>query len=243
MNKENNIHLHVESELFKRREHGTPHTSYAAEKNRHKIIQEGRIDLMNKELLSEPDGTTGILASEELRHWKNMLIVSAALFSRYAIEGGLNEETAYAMSDIYIRKAEDIRTSDESFSLYKQAYFDFTSAVYNQKKNEYSSFVNNTMHYIQIHLHEQISLEQLSKHADISKSHLCRIFKAETGTLLSEYIQKKRIDSAIHMLTHTGMTISAISECLHFSTQSYFISIFKKHCGVTPGVYRKLYHQ
>ncbi len=245
MNNTDTIPLSIEDELFKRREAGIPHTSYAGEKRRHKIIQEGRIDLMEQELLTEPDGSIGILAKNELRHWKNMVIISIAFFSRYAIEGGLDEETAFAMSDIYIRKAEDIRMEKECYELYKKGFFDFTTAVYNKKRASihYSHYVKNTIHYIQIHLHEQITLKQLADSLGISRYNICRIFKIETGFLISEYIKQKRIDSAIHLLVNTDMTIAAISEYLHFSSQSHFISVFKKVCEITPGMYRKLYHK
>ncbi len=235
--------LSIEQELFKRRETGTPHISYSSEKIRHKIIQDGRIDLMTEELLKKPNGTTGILAKNELRHWKNLLIASIVTFCRFAMDGGLDEETSYIMCDLYIRKAEEISSGKEGYELYKQSYFDFTIAVYNQKKKKYSFYINNAIHYIQIHLHEQLSLQQIADAVKISKSYLCRTFKAETGVLLSDYIQQKRVEEAIYLMTHTDMTIATISEYLHFSTQSYFISVFKKHYGVTPGLYRKLYHE
>lgn len=235
--------LSIEDELFKRRETGMPHISYASEKIRHKIIQDGRVDLMEEELLTKPDGTTGILAKNELRHWKNLLIVSIITFSRFAMDGGLDEETSHTMCDLYIRRAEEIASGKEGYELYKRAYFDFTIAVHNQKKKKYSFYINNAIHYIQIHLHEQLSLQQIADAVKISKSYLCRTFKAETGVLLSDYIQQKRVEEAIYLMTHTDMTIATISEYLHFSTQSYFISVFKKYYGVTPGLYRKLYHE
>ena len=76
--------------------------------------------------------------------------------------------------------------------------------------------------------------------AGISASYLSRLFKKETGILFVDYIQKERIEAACNMLTYSDYTAAQISEYLCFSTQSYFIKIFRKYTGTTPAKYKKL---
>ena len=45
------------------------------------------------------------------------------------------------------------------------------------------------------------------------------------------------------MLIYSDFTLAVISEYLNFSTQSYFIKIFKKHTGMTPAQYRRYYRE
>ncbi len=50
------LEIYRESSLFERREQVQPHMSYAHEKERHRVIKEGRIDLLDSALQIPPDG-------------------------------------------------------------------------------------------------------------------------------------------------------------------------------------------
>ena len=88
-------------------------------------------------------------------------------------------------------------------------------------------------------LHEKVTLEKVAEAVGLSACHLSRIFKKEVGTSMVDYVQKERVEAAKHMLVNSDETLAAISQYLYFSTQSYFIRIFKKYTGVTPGQYRR----
>jgi len=232
-----------EYELFKRRENTQPHMSYANEKERHRVISGGRMDLLDTVLALPPDGTEGVLSDNELRNRKNMFISAITLFTRAAMDGGLPEEIAYAMSDSYIQNGEKAVSTDEIHSLYVDAYRQFTAAVAEKGNRHYSSKIEAVIHYIHVHLHEPVTLEDVAEHAKLSPCYVSRLFKAETGMSIVDYIQKERVGAAKHMLIYSDFTLAAISQYLCFSTQSYFIKIFKKYEGVTPAQYRKYYRE
>ena len=182
--------------LFERRENLQKHESYASERRQYDAIRNGQTDRIQSVFQITPDGTPGILSRNELRNSKNMFIAGITLFTRAAIEGGVPEETAYALSDGYIQTVEECTSKS--------------------------------------------SIEKLSqKAAGISASYLSRLFKKETGMLFVDYIQKERIEAACNMLTYSDYTAAQISEYLCFSTQSYFIKIFRKYTGTTPAKYKK----
>lgn len=232
-----------EQTLFERREQVQPHMSYAHEKERHRVIKEGRIDMLDLILQIPADGTAGILSRDELRNQKNMLIAAITMFTRFAMDGGLSEELAYAMSDSYILKGEECTTIEEIDRLYNRAFREFTYAVAERGNRHYRSQIEAAIHYIEIHLHEKITLEKIADAVALSPCHLSRVFRQETGLSVVDYVQKERVGAAKHMLIYSDATLSAISQYLHFSTQSYFIKIFKKYVGITPGQYRKSYHE
>lgn len=232
-----------EKNMFDRREMVQPHSSYASEKERHRVIREGRVDQIESALRSPSDGTAGILSKDALRHEKNLLITSITLFTRSAIDGGLREELAYAMSDSYILMGEECISSEEVHWLYEQAFREFTCAVAEKGNRHYRAQIDEAIHYIEIHLHEKITLEKVAEAVRMSPGHLSRVFRQETGVSLVDYVQQERISAAKHMLIYSDATLSAISQYLAFSTQSYFVRIFKKHMGMTPGQYRKTYRE
>ena len=227
--------------IFERRELAQPHMSYAYEKEKYRVIREGRVDIMDSVTRLPPDGTEGVLSRDALRHQKNMLIAAITIFTRSAMDGGLPEELAYAMSDSYILKGEECTSIEELNRLSNRAFREYTCAVAARKKQGYSCKIEATLHYITIHLHEKVTLEAVAEAVGLSSCHLSRIFKKEVGMSMVDYVQKERVEAAKHMLTHSDETLSAISQYLYFSTQSYFIRIFKKYTGMTPGQYRRDY--
>lgn len=241
--KKDSLNAYREQTLFERREQVQPHMSYAHEKERHRVIREGRVDMLDYVLQIPADGTAGILSRDELRNQKNMLIAAITMFTRAAMDGGLPEELAYAMSDSYILKGEECTTVEEIDRLYDRAFREYTFAVAEKGNRHYSSKIEVAIHYIEIHLHEKITLESIAEAVGLSSCHLSRVFKQETGISVVDYVQKERIEAAKHMLIYSDATLSAISQYLYFSTQSYFIKIFKKYVGITPGQYRKSYHE
>ena len=72
----------------------------------------------------------------------------------------------------------------------------------------------------------------------ISPSYLSRIFKADLGVGLAEYLHKIRVDAAKTELRNTHHTLDEIAVHVGFSTRWLFIRVFKKYENMTPGVYR-----
>lgn len=227
--------------LFERRELAQPHMSYAYEKEKYRVIREGRTDLLDSVTRMQPDGTEGILSKDALRHQKNMLVAAITIFTRSAMDGGLPEELAYAMSDSYILRGEECTTAEELNKLSDRAFREYTCAVAERKNRHYSCKIEAAMRYITIHLHEKVILEIVAEAVGLSPCHLSRIFKKEVGMSMVDYVQKERIEAAKHMLVNSDETLAAISQYLYFSTQSYFIRIFRKYTGMTPGQYRRRY--
>lgn len=95
--------------------------------------------------------------------------------------------------------------------------------------------------YIQAHLGENISNSRLANMCGVSLPYFIKCFKNRYRQTPQQYIRRKRILKARHLLTRTSMSISQITEQLGFCNDSHFIRIFKNSEGVTPLCYRKTY--
>ena len=93
--------------------------------------------------------------------------------------------------------------------------------------------------YINQHIAEEISIDDICRQIHISKYHFCRQFKKVTGITVMDYILKTRIVAAKSNLSDTALPISEISNRCGFSSASYFSRVFKEHTGQTPLQYRK----
>lgn len=99
--------------------------------------------------------------------------------------------------------------------------------------------VRNCILYINDHIREKISLNEICDSLGVNKSYLSSIFNREMGFSIVDYIHKKRISNAKYLLSNTDFSISEISDYVGYFDTSYFIRIFKTVSGITPLKYRE----
>ncbi|WP_129730225.1 bifunctional transcriptional activator/DNA repair enzyme AdaA [Ectobacillus funiculus] len=86
--------------------------------------------------------------------------------------------------------------------------------------------------------HHALTLEQISLHVGVSKYHLQRVFKRNTGMSPLEYVTKLRIDEASTRLQTTEQTITDIAHDLGYTSSAHFSNVFRQQTGYTPSEYR-----
>jgi len=226
--------------LSKSRQETSYHASYEREREMFECIKEGRkADLLKKLTISDRDGKIGVLSKKShLRSEKNLVIACITLATRYAIEGGLQQEIAYTMSDLYIQSVEDIDTVTRVNTFLEHALYDFADRVEKVKHYRYSKPINECLSYIFKHLYEEITLVHLSKITNMHQNYLSARFKKEVGISFSEYVLKQKIEEAKKLLSYSDHTISEIYSWLNFHDQGHFTKVFKKYTGTTPKKYR-----
>jgi len=97
------------------------------------------------------------------------------------------------------------------------------------------------MEYINSHLNENISLNDIAGHCYVSHYYLCHQFKKKLGMTIYDYILSRRIIMAQNLLKSGNMKIFEISESCGFSGPSYFSMVFKKETGQTPLQFKKTF--
>lgn len=101
--------------------------------------------------------------------------------------------------------------------------------------------VKDAILYIELHFHEQITLEQLAASIHISKSECCRCFKRTLQVTPIEYLMKYRIFRATQMLQHgdpEAHSMSSLAFSVGFNNASYFNKVFRQFLGCTPSEYK-----
>lgn len=93
--------------------------------------------------------------------------------------------------------------------------------------------------YIEDHYLEQISLEDVAHHSDISIRHLNRIFRMYYQTTPVRYLLHLRLEHACLLLKTTHLAITEVSYNSGFNDSNYFSRTFRKEYDITPKMYRK----
>ena len=171
-------------------------------------------------------------------------VTAVALVARYCVEGGLGHDTAYTLSDIYIQRADKMKNIEELIDLFGEMELDFAERMRTLKKdNVISLHVRRCIDYIYEHLHEDLTLGVLAEHVGLNPSYLSKLFSKEKGMSIKAFITKAKISTAENLLRSSDFSCLDISLALGFSSQSAFISVFRKINGMTPKRFRELHYK
>ncbi len=214
------------------------HSPYFIEQEISKKISEGNIE-NSKKLLKEINSLPHArLASTTLRSYKNSMICSCSYMTRAAIAGGVNPDEAFTLSDVYINEIEDISTIEELEKFEYKMVENFSKKVQEINNKKYSPTVLSVIYYIDDHLCEDLTIENISKEVYLNPCYLSSLFHKETGKTIVNWIKEKRIKESAHLVLNTKEEIADIAFFYNFCSQSHYIQSFKKIMGVTPGEYR-----
>lgn len=101
------------------------------------------------------------------------------------------------------------------------------------KTARYDKKVVEMIHYINENLSDNLSIESLSARFYLSKYHMMRKFKEETGYSMHQYILEKRILAAKNLILTGTPAVAASIEC-GFKDYSTFSRAYKKLLGQLP---------
>lgn len=104
-----------------------------------------------------------------------------------------------------------------------------------------SNTINKAKIFIQEHVNQNITCEQIADETGIGYSKFRRIFKDYTGFTLAQYVKEIRLNKARDLLTHSDLSCQEIAYSLGFESPAYFNTVFKKEQGMTPNEYRRLF--
>lgn len=229
---------------FMNREYSFSHSPFEKEFEFYECVKNGDTEGVKRVMTPLGGSGAGVLSEDAVRNLKYHFIITVALITRFCVEGGLEMETAYTLSDLYIMKADKCTTAKEIHSLHTEAVLDFTKQMKKVSRGFiYSKPVIMTMDYVYDHLHSKISEEDIAEHVSLSTSYLSRLFKKEVGVTISTYIAVKRVETAQNMLKYSDFPSLDIANYLAFTSHSHFISVFKKYTGMTPNEFRKKYYR
>lgn len=103
-----------------------------------------------------------------------------------------------------------------------------------RRKTYKDHVVTNVQKYIQNHIEERLSLNEVAAVFGLSPNYLSSLFKKTCTIGFSEYITQKKIARAKSLLLDQNVKIYEVADRLGFESAFYFSKVFKKVEGVSP---------
>ena len=121
----------------------------------------------------------------------------------------------------------------QEFMVYLNRIFLEKQYIFDKKSYSYDSQIANILKYINHHLGEDLSVDALASRHYISKYHLMRKFKEETGYTLHNYVINKRLLQARTLISEGTPILKAAHES-GFAEYSTFSRAYRKQFGKAP---------
>lgn len=231
---------------FLQRENEISHPTYNDELAFYDLIKSGDVKTLREtnNIYTTNDEKRGVLSKDPIRNLRYHQIASITMITRFCIEGGLPEQEAYGLSDMYINQLDVADSMDKLYKIQETLIFDFANRMKKvQKQAALSVYTRQALDYVYDNLHKPMTVSQIAKAIGVHESYLSKLFSKEMGQSLSAYIRHKRIQTAQYMLVYSDFTCAEIAQYLAFSSSSHFTSIFRQDVGISPLKYRKQHYR
>lgn len=157
-----------------------------------------------------------------------------------AVKGGADIQVCFEKYIDQIKRFKQNKNFIECINELKRSSYEYCNLVKDSVASEYMPDVCNLcVSYINDHIQEKITVDDLTHRTGIHRNKLYAIFRANFNLTISEYIEKERLRRAVVYLESSNYTISEIAFTMGYANQSHFIKIFKKNYGCTPTQYLK----
>lgn len=112
------------------------------------------------------------------------------------------------------------------------------AAEHTEDSKIYDPKIEKVLSYINENLSSPLSVELLAEQVYLSKYHFMRLFKAQTGSTVHNYVRQKRLMNAARLIRE-GVPANQAAADSGFSDYSAFHRAFKESFGISPGQLKK----
>ncbi len=215
-------------------------TAYPIDKE-HALIQaisEGDISEARR-LLNEILGHIFFASGGDYSTMRARSLELIALLSRAAADGGADLDEVLELNRRFLKESDFQRSTDDLTVLLNRVIERYSALVFDLVDVKHKDIIYKAIGYMKRNYGGKLTLEDTAQHAGFSPTYFSKIFKEEMGTTFNNYLGNLRVERSKTLLLSRDLSISDVCSAVGFEDQSYFIKVFRRYTGVTPGMYRK----
>ena len=170
---------------------------------------------------------------------KSLLLELVVMMSRSAVEAGGDPGSLLGANYSSFSELARLEGEEQLCAWLVSMLERIMDAIHTHHSYPIAALVGAAVQYMEEHLGEDISRDDVAKVACLSPAHFSRVVKQTFGQSFTDLLTQMRVDRAREMLALSESSLIRIALECGFSDQSYFTKVFKKLTGQTPGEYRR----
>lgn len=212
-------------------------------------FQEVELDFIYKNILAE------LFSYQE----KKPVVLAVSPWQKLVLaEAGLEEKRIREQSEVFFQVLRRHFRTDGCFYVSKPCLPEEMGGIYGslsrqaqknvswknkvfqgEEEENGSNVVEKVKNYIRQHIKEDLSRDRIAQAVYLNPAYLSRVFRAQTGISLVDYMTREKIRQIQILLRSTDRSVSDIAGEFGYTNMPYFSQVFKKITGCSPLEYRK----
>lgn len=170
---------------------------------------------------------------------KSFILELIVTMSRSAVEAGGDPSELLGANYSSFADLAGIDTEEELCAWLVSMLERIMDAIKSNREFPSTVLLGAALRFMEEHLHEDMSRDDVANVACLSPSHFSRVVKQTFGHSFTDLLAKMRVDKARELLARTDASLIQVCLDCGFSDPSYFAKVFRKYTGRTPGEYRR----
>ena len=152
----------------------------------------------------------------------------------------IQSEASSFQEEALSKKVEECYFITDIFNCIRDYAINMVEDEENSKISEISiEYTNKAIAFINENYNKDITVQDIAEKVGVSRYHLSRIFKENTGLTLIEYLNRLRFSKAEILLKNSEMNIKDVAKAVGFNNITYFNRKFKQLFGIPPSEFNK----
>lgn len=198
------------------------------------LLESGRLELLVTRIREYLNRISEGHASKEMLESFSFGIISMVYGALH--KSGLQVSDVFSSRD-QLNEGTQLNSPQQAFAWAQTLLQAVHDACSRSTRNE-SAMVREVKQFIESHILQDFSREDIANALHFNADYLSRVFKKETGTVLSDHIISRRMNMARKLLEDTNDRIADIAHTLGYNHFSHFARQFRNITGMTPQEYR-----
>ncbi|WP_159887659.1 response regulator transcription factor [Paenibacillus puerhi] len=149
----------------------------------------------------------------------------------------LNAREVYLLhNELCLAEAGD---ETEAWARFEKDVRDRLAELKTRRKGKLKDPVEEAKQYIEEHLAEEVSLEEVADYIGLNASYFSQLFKQSSQETFVQYRTRRRMEKAKKLLEQPHWRITDISGEVGYADHPHFTKTFKKYAGCLPSEYRQ----
>lgn len=184
-------------------------------------------------------GIVNRIKGDSLRSIKNHSLSMNSMCCLAAEIGGMDAVMSHYQAEKYAILIEEASSEASLLKISDDFLYQYLSPYNRDFSNEYLPLSERVDVYISQNFMNDITVQSIAEKFFLSREHISRIYKKETGNTINQKILEVRVEETKRFLSETQMTVTEIALTVGFNSSQYFSKVFKRLTGLVPTEYRE----